>query len=411
MAVTSPEGGGAATAVAAGEDAYACPAGEVLAAVGSSAGGLGQDEARQRAERFGLNVVAPPKRDGFAGELLESLREPLQLLLIVVGVLSFIWGEVQDGVAILVVILAVATVEALSERRASRALDALRGLSAPQARVRRDGAVADVPAERVVPGDVLVLDPGAVVAADARVLSAAGLAADESALTGEPVAAAKGPSPVAPGTPLAARSSMVYAGTAIAGGSGAAVVVVTGRASELGRLGVMVAEQKEPQTPLQRSMRELAKAALVVAITASVLVPLIGVLRGQPVRAMILAGLTLAFATIPEELPILVTVLTAIGGRRLVRRGALVRRLRAGEAVGAVTVVVTDKTGTLTENTLRLGGSPATGRPRCGPRRRPGRRMIPRSATRSRSCWPPRPPAANPARPSPTSRSTPTASG
>src|SRR5438034_3105393 len=125
MAVTSPVGGGAATAVAAGEDAYASPAGEVLAAVGSSAGGLGQDEARQRAERFGLNVVAPPKREGFAEELLESLREPLQLLLIVVGVLSFIWGEVQDGVAILVVILAVATVEALSERRASRALDAL----------------------------------------------------------------------------------------------------------------------------------------------------------------------------------------------------------------------------------------------------------------------------------------------
>src|SRR5207247_2481165 len=106
---------------------------------------------------------------------------------------------------------------------------------------------ADVPAERVVPGDVLVLDPGAVVAADARVLSAAGLSADESALTGEPVAAAKGPSPVAPGTPLAARSSMVYAGTAIVGGSGTAVVVTTGRASELGRLGVMVAEQKEPQ--------------------------------------------------------------------------------------------------------------------------------------------------------------------
>jgi len=139
----------------------------------------------------------------------------LQLLLIVVAVLSFIWGQDARRRGDLVVILVVATVEAVSEWRSSRALD---GLSAPQARVRRDGATADVPTEEVVPGDVLVLDAGAIVAADARVLTAAGLSADESALTGEPVAAAKGPSPVAPRTPLAARSCMVYAGTAIASG-------------------------------------------------------------------------------------------------------------------------------------------------------------------------------------------------
>lgn len=326
----------------------------MLAAVGSSPEGLTEDDARQRAGRYGANVIAAVEDEGLFEELLESLREPLQLLLIAVGVLSFVWGEVRDGLAIFVIILAVAMIEALSERRAHRAVAALGRLSAPHARVRRNGTAVDLATEDVVPGDVLELRAGAMVAADARVLTATGLAVDESALTGEPMAAAKGPDAVPADAPLAARSSMMYAGTAVVAGSGTAVVVTTGAASELGRLGAMVVAQKEPPTPLQRAMRELARAILVAAIVASVLVPVIGVLRGQPVTDMVLAGLTLAFATIPEELPILVTILLAVGGRRLAGRRALLRRLRAGEAIGAVTVVVTDKTGTLTENRLRL---------------------------------------------------------
>ncbi|MGI8531144.1 MAG: cation-translocating P-type ATPase, partial [Geodermatophilaceae bacterium] len=159
---------------------------------------------------------------------------------------------------------------------------------------------------------------------------------------------------VAEATDLAERSSMVYAGTVVVAGEASAVVVATGARTELGELGRLTATEREPATPLQRSLAELARAVLVLAVLASVGVPVVGLLAGRGFKEMLLDGLTLAFATVPEELPILVTVLLAVGGRQLAKRGALLRRLRAGEALGAVGVVLTDKTGTLTENTLYL---------------------------------------------------------
>jgi Ca2+-transporting ATPase len=325
---------------------------ELLEHLRSSLMGLGEREAAAR-------HVKPPAREaagvrGALGALLESLFEPLQLLLVAVGVLAAIFGELRDAIAIFAVITLVAAVEAISEARAKRALHALRDLSAPTARVRRDGVARTVGTSEVVVGDVLELEAGDLVAADCRVLSADGLSVDQSALTGEPLSAGKGPAAVAMDAPLAERSSMLYAGTAVVAGAGAGLVVAAGADSELGRLGRLVAQAKEPLTPLQRAMRELASAALVLALLASVLVPLLGALRGQPVRKMLLDGLTLAFATIPEELPILVTVLVAAQGLRLARRGVLLRKLRAAEAIGGVTVLLSDKTGTLTENRLRL---------------------------------------------------------
>jgi Ca2+-transporting ATPase len=286
--------------------------------------------------------------------LIESLSEPLQLMLIVVGVLAAVFGQLRDAVAIFVIIALVAAVEAISEARAGHALQALRDLSAPTARVRRDGRSRTVPTGEVAIGDVLELSAGDVIAADARVITATGLRVDESALTGEPVSASKGPAPAAADAPLAERAAMLYAGTAVVAGAGTALVTAVGPKSEIGRLGGLVAAAEEPPTPLQRAMRELARGALVLALAASVLVPLLGILRGQPVRNMLLDGLTLAFATIPEELPILVTVLVAVQGLRLARGGVLLRKLRAAEAIGAVTVLVSDKTGTLTENRMRL---------------------------------------------------------
>ena len=288
------------------------------------------------------------------GEIFESVVEPLQLLLVVVGVLSAIFGELRDAIAIFSVIVLVSAVEAISEVRAKRALQALRSLSAPNALVRRAGIAAAVPVGALVVGDVLLVEAGSVVAADARVVHADGLATDESRLTGEPLAAAKGPEAVAPDAPLAERSSVLHAGTAVVAGAGEGVVVAVGDETEIGRLGRLVAQAKEPPTPLQGAMAELARAALIVAVTACVVVPLIGILRGQPPREMLLDGLTLAFATIPEELPILVTVLVALGGLRLAQHGVLLRRLRAAEAVGAMTVLLADKTGTLTENRLLI---------------------------------------------------------
>ena len=166
------------------------------------------------------------------------------------------------------------------------------------------------------------------------------------------MAAAKGPEPVDADTPLAERSCVLHAGTAVVAGAGEGVVVAVGAETEIGRLGRLVAEAQEPPTPLQGAMAELARAALIIAVTACVSCRCIGVLRGQPAREMLLDGLTLAFATIPEELPILVTVLVALGGLRMAQHGVLLRRLRAAEAVGAMTVLLADKTGTLTENRL-----------------------------------------------------------
>ena len=321
-----------------------------LAAFASTASGLASADAAARPAA----PAAEAEQEGFLEELAESLREPLQLLLIAVGVLSAVFGEVSDAVAIFAVIVAVALTETISEWRAGRAIAALRSLSAPTARVLRDGVAAELPTARLVPGDVLLVEAGDLVAVDARVLAADGLRAEESSLTGEPVPVGKNAAPVPSGTHLAERSSMLYAGTAVVAGEGRALVVAVGGDTELGKLGRLVASEKEPPTPLQKSLSELARVILVFALAASVLVPLVGVAAGQPWRDMLLAGLVLAFATVPEELPLLVTVLLAVGGRRLAKRGALLRRLRAGEALGAVTTVITDKTGTLTENRLRL---------------------------------------------------------
>lgn len=333
---------------------HALSADDALRAVRSSTEGLSEEEAERRQALDVRPRTSPLARLEFVAEFAESVTEPLQLLLIVVAVLSAIWGELRDAIAIAVIIGAVATVETVIELRAKQALKALRALSALQAKVLRDGALVQLPTAGIVEGDVIALEAGDIVPADGRVIAASGLAADESALTGEPVPAEKGTAAVGVTVDLAERTSMCFAGTTVVRGEGRCVAVATGASSEIGQLGRLVAEQREPPTPLQRAMAELARAVLFVAVAASVIVPLVGVARGQPLRQMLLAGLTLAFATIPEELPILVTVLLAIGGRRLAARHALLRRLRAAETLGATTVVVTDKTGTLMENRLRV---------------------------------------------------------
>src|SRR3954447_12588523 len=332
---------------------HAEPPAVVWERIGSRPGGLTPEEVEQRRGTAAVRTAGSPTL-AVLEELLESVVEPLQLLLVAVGVLSAIFGELRDAIAIFAVIALVSAVEATSEVRATRALRVLRDLSAPSALVRRAGTVAAVPVDALVVGDVLLVEAGTVVAADARVVEADGLATDESRLTGEPVAAAKGPAPVDADAPLAERSSLLHAGSAVVAGAGEGVVVALGPDTEIGRLGRLVADAREPPTPLQGATAELARAARVGAVTACVVVPLIGVLRGQPAREMLLDGLTLAFATIPEELPILVTVLVAIGGLRLAQDGVLLRRLRAAEAVGATTVLLADKTGTLTENRLLI---------------------------------------------------------
>lgn len=318
--------------------------------------GLSEEEARQRLIRYGPNQLRKRKQESFLEVFFEEIREPMILLLLATGVLYAVWGETGDAVTIFSVIIVLVLVEVSNEYRAEKAIESLHSLAEPAEPVRRADRTAELPVAEIVPGDLLVLRPGRRVAADARLAEAYGITADESALTGESMPVEKDAETVLPaGTPVAERRNMVYAGTLITRGRGTAIVYQTGERTELGRAAHLAAQAKEPRTPLQQTMRELTHWMVLVAFGFSVLIPLLGYfLSGQPLKQMVLTGLSLAFATIPEELPIIITMVLALGGYRLSRRNAIVKRLRAIETLGAITVIATDKTGTLTENKLKV---------------------------------------------------------
>ncbi len=336
---------------------HALPASEVVAALDADAtAGLSEAEARERLARFGANRLTAEKHESLVDIFLEEVREPMILLLLGTGVLYALWGGLGDALTILAVILAIVGVEVYNERRAKAALAALRQLTAPTVLVIRDGQPREAPTDTLVPGDVLPLRDGQRMPADARLLESYGLWADESPLTGESAPVEKESGAILPAeAPLAERRNLVFAGTPLTRGRGTAVVVATGMATELGHVAGLAAGIREPRTPLQMTMRELTRWMVWLALGFSTLVPLLGwLLAGQSPRQMVLTGLSLAFATIPEELPILITVVLALGAYRLSRQHAIVKRLRAAETLSAVTVIAADKTGTLTRNTLEV---------------------------------------------------------
>ncbi len=336
---------------------HAQPAWAVAAAQKSDlAQGLTNDEAAARLARFGPNQLHVHKPDPWWEELIESLSEPLQLLLVAVGVVYFLLGEIADGVTILGVILAVAAAEVISELRAKRAVAALSSMAAPMAIVMRGGVPVEVHTKDLAPGDLVLLRPGERVPADLRLVECVALRVDESTFTGESVPVSKScDAEIAQDAPLVERRTMVFASTRVTAGRGRGIVVATGRDTELGHVARVIEEAKEPPTPLSRVMRELSRWLVGFAIAFSVIVPVLGFfVAGRPVREMILTGLTLAFATIPEELPILIVMVLGIGAFRLAKKGAIVKRLQAAETLGCVSIVATDKTGTLTENRMRV---------------------------------------------------------
>lgn len=318
--------------------------------------GLTDREARARLERSGLNTLTAEKKEPFLKEFFEELREPMVLMLLVTGVLYAIWGELGDAITIFLIILALNTVEVVNEQRSKKAISSLRKLAEPTTSVQRDGRYLEIPVELVVPGDLVYLRDGHRVPADARLVDAFGLSVDESALTGESLPADKNAVAATDvETPLAERRNMVYSSTLITRGKGTALVVTTGMNTEIGQIAGMARQVKEPRTPLQNMMEELSKSLVWFALGFSVLVPLVGIfLAHQPVKQMLLTGLSLAFATIPEEMPIIITMVLALGAYRLSSKHAIAKRLTAVETLGSVTVIATDKTGTLTENRMEV---------------------------------------------------------
>ena len=328
---------------------------DALAHLATASLGLSGGEAVQRLDVYGPNELTSLTRESAWRTFAAQFKNALIVILLCATVISGFLGHTLEAVVITVIVLFAVLLGFFQEYRASRALDALRQMAAPTARVLRDGQETVVPARELVPGDVVLLRAGDRVPADIRLTQAINLAIDEAALTGESQPAQKTISPFDdPRLPLGDRRNITYAGTSAVLGRGQGVVVSTGMATEFGRIARMVDTVEITRTPLQENLDRLGgtlgKAALVVVG----LVVAIGLLRGLPVVQMFMFGIALAVAVVPEALPAVVTISLAIGVRRMVKRNALVRRLPIVETLGSTSVICSDKTGTLTRNEMTV---------------------------------------------------------
>ncbi len=327
--------------------------------------GLAHAEAAGRLARHGPNRLpeAPPRPLWL--RLLDPFRDFMVLVLLAAAVVSGFIGELADTLAIIVIVLVNAAIGFWQERRAEQALQALRRMAQAQATVKREGGrVMQVHTEALVPGDVVLLDAGNLVPADLRLHDAARLRVDESALTGESVAVEKSHAHLqGEDLPVADRTNMAWKGTLVTHGRGAGLVVATGAGTELGRVAALLQAAPVRATPLQQRLAAFGKRLSVAVLVICAIVFATGLLRGEPLLRMALTAISLAVAAIPEALPAVVTVLLALGARRLVDVNALVRRLPSVETLGSVSVIASDKTGTLTLNRMTLREHRAFGVP------------------------------------------------
>jgi P-type Ca2+ transporter type 2C len=336
---------------------HALPVEAVLEALDvSRERGLEPDEASTRLAATGSNELAPSERVSLVESLVEAVTEPFVVLLAVAGVLAILLGEVRDGVLVLLGLIPIVGADVVTEYRGERALLELRKAAAPRARVRRGGQALEIDARELVPGDVVLLRVGDVVPADVRVIRSDALTVDRSILTGESLPEEASVAPDAETVALADRRSVAYSGTAVVLGRGEGLVTATGPSTELGRIAGALGPAERSRSPLQRELDRLVRILLVVAIGLIVTTVGLALLRGAPLGEAVLAGISAAIASIPEEPPVLLAVVLGLGAYRLLKRQVLVRRLNAQETLGAIDLIITDKTGTLTENRLAIEG-------------------------------------------------------
>ena len=321
----------------------------------TSPSGLDAAEARRRLERYGPNELEERGLRSPLRVLLGQFTEIMVVVLLVAATISFAIGKTTDAIMILVIVVLNAILGFTQEYRAERAMAALKQLSVPTVRVRRDGQIQEVEATSLVPGDIVLLEAGDRVPADGRVIESVNLRAEEAALTGESVPVDKTEGAFRDDSlPLGDRRNMVYMGTSIAYGRGSAVVVETGMGTQLGNIADLLQEVSEERTPLQRKMAELGKWLAMAALVLVLIVFAVGVWQGGPIQEMFLTAVSLAVAAVPEGLPTVVTIALALGAQRMARRNALIRKLPAVETLGSVTTICSDKTGTLTENRMTV---------------------------------------------------------
>lgn len=316
--------------------------------------GLSQDEAERRLAHFGPNRLQQVGRRSVWQLLYEQFKSVVILLLVAAAAGSFAFGEIAQGIAIVVAILINTAIGFFTERQAQRSMAALSRLEQVHAQVRRDGQERELPADQLVPGDIVLLGMEDAVPADVRLLRVENLRCNESALTGESVPVNKSTEPVADDAPLAERAGMAFKGTGVSQGRATAVVVGTGMGTELGRISALAEEAGEGGTPLSKRLDLLGRRLVYLTVGVAAVIVVIGLVVGRDLMLMVETGIALAVAAVPEGLPVVASIALARGMWRMARRNAVIKQLAAVETLGSVNIIFADKTGTLTENRMTV---------------------------------------------------------
>ena len=324
--------------------------------------GLSASQVREFQAKYGPNKLKEKKKKTNLQRFLEQFKDVMILILIAAAVISFVIAcvdgnpkEFFEPALILLIVILNAAMGVMQESKAEKALDALKSMSAPHARVLRDGEEKIVDASELVPGDIIKLEAGDFIPADARLLASASLKSEESALTGESVPSEKdAEAEIHENAPLGDRSNMVFSGCSVTYGTATAVVTATGMDTEMGKIANLLDSESEGQTPLQEKLAQLGKYLGILALVACGIIFVVGVLNGIHVMEIFMTAVSLAVSAIPEGLPAIVTIVLSIGVQRMVKRNALIRRLPAVETLGSASIICSDKTGTLTQNRMTL---------------------------------------------------------
>ncbi|MBE0599330.1 MAG: HAD-IC family P-type ATPase, partial [Desulfuromonadales bacterium] len=341
---------------------HTLPAEEVLHTLQSDRGGLTEEQVRQRLVEYGPNRLRQEKGPGPLARFLAQFNNILIYILLAAAVVSGVLGEWIDMWVIVAVVLIIAVIGFFQEGKAEQALESIRRMLSLEAKVRRDGGEWTIDAEELVPGDIVLLKTGGKVPADLRLLEVRDVLVEEAMLTGESEPVPKSPEPVEAEAAIGDRQCMAYSGTLLTSGTLVGVVVATGDRSEIGRIGRLVAEVEELTTPLLRKMDRFGRWLSGAILALGVVVFLLGVfVRGYPPGQMLMIVVSLAVAAIPEGLPAVMTITLALGVQTMARRHAIIRRLPAVETLGSVTVICSDKTGTLTRNEMTVKRIATTG--------------------------------------------------
>lgn len=317
--------------------------------------GLNTSEVQDRLAKHGPNALTESKSISPFKILWEQFTSTMVVILIVAAVVSGLLGKPTETIAISAIVVLFGILGFVQEYRAEQAMVALKKLTVPSVRIRRNGKVSEVSARELVPGDIILLEAGNLVPADVRLIEAANLRIQEAALTGESEPVEKLIDAIdRENVPLGDRLNMAYMGTLVSYGRGEAVVASTGMQTELGKIAALIQEVDDSETPLQRRLDQVGKILAAGGVVVAILVMLIGIFRGEPVSDMFLTAVSVAVAVVPEGLPAVVTITLALGAQRMLQRNALIRKLPAVETLGSVTIICSDKTGTLTENRMTV---------------------------------------------------------